>query len=179
MSPEHREVLCCGTQRVARSQCLQSPGWGSRLKKSLLLPPVTFGCFQSCSPVNPLGSVCTGAAQRKYFWRTPRRNIGFWFQLERHRNSGLGRMHVFIHSAVKPMGMSGTPGSGFPCMLSMKWQFPAWSNGFKLTNQGIGKQEHIWSPGEKEASNLCRNALSPVSQWEARLRHLGFLWGYD
>lgn len=67
--------------------------------------------------------------------------------------------------------MSGAPESGFRRVVySAKWQFPALGNGLKLTNQGTEKYEHISSPGEKEASNLWRKVLSPVSQWEASLQ---------
>lgn len=56
-------------------------------------------CFQSSSQVNPLDSVCTGAAQRKYLSLkdTSLTHIGFWFHPRKLRNTGLGSMYSICY----------------------------------------------------------------------------------
>lgn len=73
--------------RVAGSQCLQSPGWGRQAERLRTAALKVFAvaasdlrlCFQSSSQVNPLNSECTRAAQRKYLSLkdTSLRHIGF------------------------------------------------------------------------------------------------------
>lgn len=178
---KHREVLCCGTWWPGANVYNPLGGKG-RVKGSgrqaLKVFAVAAGDLrlrsQSSSQVNPLDTVCAGAAQRKYLSLedTALRHIGFWFWLKQLRNAGLTSMHA--SSLLSDPQHVGAMGSGFwRGLCSTKWKFPASGDGLKLTNQGIVKHEHIWSPGEKEASNLCRNALFPASQWEGAARRVG------
>lgn len=154
-------------------------GWKAqdgRLEKSLLLPPVTFASvFKAACRLTPWILCALGLHKGNTFlWRTPlsRTSVSDFSQ----SSSETLAWEACIQSASGPMGTSGGLDLDFyVCLCSTKWKFPASGNGLKLTNQGTVKHEHIRSPGEKEASNLCRNALFPASQWEARLWEGGFL----
>lgn len=179
---KHRAVLCSGTWWPGANVYNPLGGKG-RVKGSGRQALKVFAvadsdlrlCFQSSSQVNPLDSVRTGAAQRKYLSSedTSLMHIGFWFQSQQLRHTEIKKRGFKLLS--DPRARQGHWIWISMCVCSTKWKFPASGNGLKLTNQGIVKHEHIWSPGEKEASNLCRNALFSASQWEARLPEWGFL----
>lgn len=173
---KHRAVLCSGT-RWPGANVYNPLGGKGRVKGSGRRALKVFAVadsdlrlrFQSSSQVNPLDPARAGAAQRKYLSLedTSLVHIGFWFQSQQLRNTEIKKRGFKLSD---PRARQGHWIWISMCVCSTKWKFPASGNGLKLTNQGIVKHEHIWSPGEKEASNLCRNALFPASQWEARPR---------
>lgn len=88
-----------------------------------------------------------------FLWKTPRRDISFWFRSERHRNPELGRKHVFT--------LPSNPRACRCVLCFTKWQFPASGNGLKLTNKETGKHEHIWSPAGEGSIQFMQKCLLP------------------
>lgn len=179
---KHREVLCCGTWWPGANVYNPLGGKG-RVKGSgrqaLKVFAVAAGDLrlrsQSSSQVNPLDTVCAGAAQRKYLSLedTALRHIGFWFWLGQLRNTGLTSVHSVRYQTHSMLGLWGL-GFNMGCVLqSESFQLRATDSG--LQTRGLWNMSIFGLLGRRKHPIYAEMLFSQQANERARLGEWGFL----
>ena len=179
---KHREVLCCGTWWPGANVYNPLGGKG-RVKGSgrqaLKVFAVAAGDLrlrsQSSSQVNPLDTVCAGAAQRKYLSLedTALRHIGFWFWLKQLRNTELTSMHSARYRTHSMLGLWGL-GSDVGCVLQSE-SFQLQATDSSLQTGGLWNMSIFGLPGRRKHPIYAEMLFSQQANERARLGEWGFL----